>query len=70
MIFGVTPVWVVQDVDSGLFLYPSDDGDVGFTALLRDAGRFDNAESAIDTARFHLGDRFVVTKFYEEMRIS
>lgn len=63
----IGPVWVVQDRDTGLFLCPDPNGDVGFTRFLGDAGRFDNAESAIDTARFVLGNSFVVSNFYDDL---
>lgn len=63
----IGPVWVVQDRDTGRFLCPDPNGDVGFTRYLGDAGRFLDAESAIDTARFQLGDSFVVTKFYDDL---
>lgn len=55
---------VVQDTDSGLFLCPSEDGDVGFTKLISDAGSFTDMESAIDTAMFVLGRHFVVFSYY------
>lgn len=61
----IRPVWIVQDADSGLFLCPYQ-GDVGFTKLLREAGRFDDAESAVETARDFLGNQFHVTKFFED----
>jgi len=62
---GIRPVWIVQDTDTGLFLCPQD-GDVGFCKMLRDAGRFDDGESAIDTALFVLGKQFHVSAFFEE----
>ncbi|MDF0607095.1 hypothetical protein HZU77_015825 [Neisseriaceae bacterium TC5R-5] len=62
----IGPVWVVQDNDSGLFLYPSPEGDVGFTKFLSHAGRFDNPESAIETAHFLLGNDFTVSKFFDD----
>ncbi|MEN2424907.1 MULTISPECIES: hypothetical protein [Chromobacteriaceae] len=65
----IGPVWVVQDTDTGLFLYPSADGDVGYTKFLSDAGRFDSAESAIETAVFHLGGQFHVSSFYDNLPI-
>ncbi|MCD0494495.1 hypothetical protein B0T49_21770 [Chromobacterium violaceum] len=65
----IGPVWVVQDTDSGLFLYPSPDGDVGYTKFLSDAGRFDAIESAIETARFHLGSQFRITQFYDNLPV-
>ena len=62
----IRPVWVVQDTDSGLFLCPFE-GDVGFTKLLREAGRFEDTESAVETARDFLGNSFQVNKFFEEV---
>ncbi|ERE14026.1 MULTISPECIES: hypothetical protein [Chromobacteriaceae] len=62
----IGPVWVVQDKDTGQFLCPLD-GDVGFTKFLSGAGRFDNPESAIDTARFILGNSFVVCSFFDDV---
>lgn len=61
----IRPVWVVQDTDSGLFLCPYQ-GDVGFTKLLREAGRFEDGESALETAVDFLGTQFHVTQFFEE----
>lgn len=63
---GFRQVWVVQDRQSGDFLYPSPDGDVGFTMYLSDAGRFDCFESAVDTAQFHLDDDYRIASFYEK----
>jgi len=62
---GIRPVWIVQDTDTGLFLCPHD-GDVGFCKLLRDAGRFDDGVSAVDTAHFVLGRQFHVSALFEE----
>lgn len=58
------PAYIIQDADSGLFLCPYD-GDVGYTKLITDAGRFYDLESAIDTAKFILGNQFVVFSFIE-----
>lgn len=61
----IRPVWIVQDSDTGLFLCPYE-GDVGFTKLLREAGRFYDGESAVETALDFLGNQFIVSKFFEE----
>jgi S-adenosylmethionine hydrolase len=45
----VQPGFIVQDRESGYFLYP-DDGAVGYTKWLKEAGVFDDAEEAITTA--------------------
>lgn len=63
---GVRRVYVIQDADSGEFLYPSPDGDVGFTKFLRDAGRQDDPEEAIETAQMNLGSAYVISSFFEE----
>lgn len=62
----VQRVFVIQDADSGWFLYPSLDGDVGFTKFLRDAGRQYDAEEALETAEMNLGNAYVITSFFEE----
>jgi hypothetical protein len=64
---GVRRVYVIQDADSGEFLYPSPDGDVGFTKFLRDAGRQEDPEEAIETAQINLGNAYVISSFWEEM---
>lgn len=48
-------VWIVQDSESGLFLFP-DDGDVGFTGSLKRAGGFDSYEQAAESAIDHCGN--------------
>lgn len=57
-------VHVVQDTESGFFLCPYE-GDVAYTKLLRDAGRFHDPLSAYDTARNEIGPNFIVSSFYE-----
>ena len=56
--------FVVQDKESACFLCPQD-GDVGFTQWLNEAGRFDSEEEAIETASHHCGEGFIVNPFYE-----
>lgn len=43
------PVWIVQDKESGLFLKPQN-GDVGYTQFITEAGHFDCADAAKETA--------------------
>lgn len=42
-------VWIVQDRDTCLFLMPLH-GDVGYTQFINEAGHFDSAEAARETA--------------------
>ena len=62
---GYVAVWVVQERQSGEFLYPAPDGDCGFTKFLCDAGRFYDLESAVDTAQLQLGDDYRISGFHE-----
>ena len=57
-------VFIVQDRESALFLCPFM-GDVGYTAWLHEAGRFDDEESAIDTANFHCTEGYDISSFLE-----
>jgi hypothetical protein len=52
-------VYIVQDHESGQFLYPHD-GSVGFTPLVRDAGYFYDQEEAVLTAVDHVDGSFTV----------
>lgn len=56
-------VYIVQDRETGLFLFPCD-GDVGYTQWLREAGHFDDEESAIETAFFHCTEGFFISIFW------
>lgn len=58
-------VFVVQDKESALFLCPHF-GDVSYTQWLNEAGRFDDQDSAIETAAVHCTEGFELTSFYEE----
>lgn len=51
--------YVVQDLESYMFLYPLD-GDVGFTPSLHTAGPFESYDEAFETARHVLGDGFKI----------
>lgn len=56
------PVWIVQDRASHLFLKPND-GDVGYTPFINEAGYFEEAEAAIDTANDWCDDGYIVFAF-------
>ena len=58
-------VFIVQDTESALFLCPNF-GDVSYTQWLQDAGRFDDYDSAFETALVHCTEGFQVHRFYEE----
>jgi hypothetical protein len=53
--------FIVQDRESGLFLTPVD-GDVGYTKWAHEAGRFDEAIEAVDTANLVCSSGYFVTE--------
>lgn len=61
-------VLVVQDRESGQFVAMGVDGDVQLVPLLRDALRFDDAETAVESAFSicELGG-FIVAEFWEAL---
>ena len=58
-------VFIVQDTESALFLCPHF-GDVSYTQWFDEAGRFDDQESAIETAYVHCTEGFKLHSFFEE----
>jgi hypothetical protein len=60
----VRRVFIVQDKESALFLCPHF-GDVSYTQWFDEAGRFDDEESAIETALVHCTEGFKLASFYE-----
>ncbi|MDF3831824.1 hypothetical protein P3W85_02465 [Cupriavidus basilensis] len=58
-------VFVVQEVDSGMFLCPYS-GDVGFTHRLKEAGTFESREEAFETASDHCDEAFDVVAVFNE----
>jgi hypothetical protein len=58
-------VFIVQDTESALFLCPHF-GDVSYTQWFDEAGRFDDQESAIETAYVHCTEGFRLHSFFEE----
>lgn len=60
-------VFVVQEVESGMFLCPYS-GDVGFTHRLKEAGTFESREEAFETARDHCDEAFDVMPVGRDMQ--
>ncbi|QNM98686.1 hypothetical protein [Chitinimonas koreensis] len=62
------PAFIVQDGDTGLFLCPSEDGDVSYCKLITEAGTFDNQQSALDTAIDYIDPPYIVLfPFFREI---
>lgn len=60
--------FIVQDKETGLFLYPHEEGDVGYTTLVTEAGVFDDIESALATADDYLhAGHFVIFEFWRQV---
>ena len=60
-------VWIAQDRESGLFLAPID-GDVGYVRYITEAGHFEEAIAAIETAADHLGHNAIIFNCYVKER--
>lgn len=58
-------VFIVQDKESALFFCPHF-GDVSYTQWFDEAGRFDDQDSAIETANVHCTEGFKLYSFYED----
>ncbi len=65
-------VVILQDAENYQFLYPTPDGDVGYTSLLSKAGMFENEQEAIDTADFmHIENYSLIPVFVDlETKLS
>jgi len=61
----IRPVWVIQNKSSGLFL----GNDLFLTRSLRDAGRCEDVEAALDTAISSLETDFEIHMFYETEQV-
>lgn len=59
-------VWVVQDRETGKFLYPYM-GDVGLTRRFALAGRFSDPQEAQECADYHLGGSGELIGFWEKV---
>lgn len=57
--------YIVQDLESGEFLYPEPDGAVGFTVYLKQAGRYEELQDAVDAGVEEIGAQFGLFEFYE-----
>lgn len=55
--------YIVQDLETFEFLYPHENGDVGYTPLIKMAGHFDEIEDAMQAGQ-DIGAPFTVFTFY------
>lgn len=55
--------YIVQDLETCEFLYPSPDGDVGQTPYIKQAGHFEEMQDALDAGE-DLGAPFAIFTFY------
>lgn len=62
------PGYIVQDRASHKFLFPHEEGDVGYTYSIIEAGIFPNEQAAIETALDYCDDTgFDVFEFYRNV---
>lgn len=57
--------YIVQDLDSGEFLCPDIDGGIANTAFIKQAGKYDDLQDAIDAGVEEIGGQFALFEFYE-----
>ena len=58
-------VWVIQDVETGMFLHL----DLYLTKSLKDAGRAADALCAVETARMNLSGNYQIHTFWEHVQL-
>jgi hypothetical protein len=61
-------VVILQDAENYQFLYPTPDGDVGYTPLLSKAGMFESEQEAIDTAEFVGCENYSLMSFFTDLQ--
>lgn len=59
----LTTVFIVQSRESGLFLCPHENGDVGLCMYVNEAGHFYSVDDATETALDEIGEGFIVFSF-------
>lgn len=60
-------VVILQDLENFQFLYPTPDGDVGYTRLLSKAGMFETEEEATETAEFMNVENYSLMTFFTDL---
>lgn len=60
-----TERFIVQDLETFEFLYPDSNGDVGQTPFLKNAGRYDSRDDALQAGIEECGGQFSVVSFFE-----
>lgn len=58
--------YIVQDLESHEFIYPDPFGDIGFTANLKAAGKYESYEDALIAGVEEIGGNFQIFSFYEK----
>ncbi|MBB5190723.1 hypothetical protein HNQ50_001445 [Silvimonas terrae] len=61
----MVPAFIVQDIESGLFMAADGEGGIDYRPLVTQADHFDAFDVAEETARDNL-NRWVVFRFYRE----
>lgn len=56
--------YIVQDLETGEFLYPEPFGGIGLTLYIKQAGYFDSYEDAFEAGEDEIGGAFSVFGFF------
>lgn len=60
------PKYVVQDLETGEFLYPEPLGGLGTTPYLKQAGHYNDYDDALEAAKDEISAPFSIFKFFVE----
>lgn len=63
----LSQVFILQDLENNQFLYPTPEGDVGFTPFLSEAGMFTTEDEAQETAEMMHADNFFLFKCFVDL---
>lgn len=58
--------YIVQDIETGEFLYPEPLGSIGTTPYIKQAGHFYDYEDALEAAKDEISGPFSIFSFFVE----
>ncbi|MBS9339915.1 hypothetical protein [Neisseria elongata] len=62
--------FIVQDLESGEFLFPDPAGGITQTPYIKQAGKFDYQEDAMDAGIDEIGEQFAIFSFFERSEVK
>lgn len=62
--------FIVQDLESGEFLCPDPAGGITQTPYIKQAGKFDYQDDAMDAGIDEIGEQFAIFSFFERSEVE